>query len=210
MFFFKWVVTCLKKAFRGSLKAIVLAGYDDSTICNFFRRRGAQIGEDTHICTKSIGTPYLVRIGNHVWISYDVVFHSHDGGTWVLTEKYPHIDVFGAIIIEDNCIIGKGAQLLPNIRIGRNSIVGAGSVVISDVPPNSIVMGVPARPIGSLAKYEEKCLALWKEQIPPGMDPAKDNWFRSKKKYKRFKEHLINLYMNREKEPKENIEEPSS
>ncbi|GAI46775.1 unnamed protein product, partial [marine sediment metagenome] len=126
------------------------------------------IGENCDILVSSLGTePYLVRIGNHVFISPGVVFHTHDGGVWIFREEVPDIRVFGPIIIEDNCIIGQGAILLPNIRIGRNSIVGAGSVVISDVPPNSIVMGVPARAISSIHKYKERCITRWKEQKPP-------------------------------------------
>jgi acetyltransferase-like isoleucine patch superfamily enzyme len=206
MFFLKWLTTCVKKTFMQTLRTIVLAGFDDRTIYKYFRMRGAQIGEGCRIFTKSIGTPDLVRLGNHVWISFDVVFHHHDGGTWVFRDKYPNLDILGAIIIEDNCMIGRGVQLLPNIRIGRNSIVGAGSVVISDIPPNSIVMGVPARPIGSLVKYEARCLSKWKEQTPPGMDLTEKNWWLSKKKYRRFKEHLINLYLNHEDEIKENAD----
>lgn len=123
-----------------------------------------------------------------------------------LRDKNPNLDICGPIIIEDNCLIGVGAQLLPNIRIGRNSIVGAGSVVISDVPPNSIVMGVPARPISSLSKYEERCLAEWKEQSPPGVDTSAKDWWRSKENFNRFRRHLINLYMNRTKEEKGNAD----
>jgi len=200
VFLFTWIITSLQKAFKQTAKAILLAGYSDSTIYKYFRKRGATIGEDCVICVSSLGTPWLVSLGNHVWISKDVVFHSHDGGTWVLREKYPAIDIRGPIIIEDNCLIGKGVQLLPNIRIGRNSIVGAGSVVISDVPPNSIVMGIPARPAGSLAKYEERCLALWNEQIPPGIDKSVKNWWAKKPNIKRIRKHLLDLYMKKAKQ----------
>ena len=47
--------------------------------------------------------------------------------------------------IEDNVIIGAGAKVLGNITIGANSKIGANSVVIRDVPPNSTAVGVPAR-----------------------------------------------------------------
>jgi acetyltransferase-like isoleucine patch superfamily enzyme len=206
LFLLVWTITCLKKAFMQALKAIVLAGYNDKTICNFFRKRGAQIGEGCYICTKSIGVPWLVRIGNNVWISKDVIFHGHDGGTWVLRDKYPDLDVYGYVIIEDNCMIGRGVQLLPNIRIGRNSIVGAGSVVISDIPPNSIVLGIPARPISSFVKYEENCLAKWREQTPPGLNMSKKEWWRVKENKEKIRRHLTELYMNRAKEEKGNAD----
>jgi acetyltransferase-like isoleucine patch superfamily enzyme len=49
------------------------------------------------------------------------------------------------ITIEENCWIGAGTVILDGVRIGRNSVVGAGSVIAKDVPACSIVMGNPAR-----------------------------------------------------------------
>ena len=49
--------------------------------------------------------------------------------------------------VEDEVVIGSGAKLLGPIRIGRRSKVGANSVVISDVPPNSTVVGNPGHPV---------------------------------------------------------------
>lgn len=49
--------------------------------------------------------------------------------------------------IEDNVLISAGAKVLGSITIGKNSKIGAGSVVVSDVPPNSTVVGVPGRVI---------------------------------------------------------------
>lgn len=50
-------------------------------------------------------------------------------------------------IIEDNVEIGSNACILGDVRIGANSIIGAGAVVLSDVTPNSVVAGVPAKSI---------------------------------------------------------------
>lgn len=142
--------------------------YTPATIAEYLRKSGAQVGEGCYIIPKDVGTePYLVKIGNHVAIASGVAFITHDGGPWIFREEIPDIQVFGPIVIEDNCLIGQNAILFPNIRIGKNSIVAAGSVVISDVPPNTIVMGVPARPMGSVEKYKEKCLERWSAQRPP-------------------------------------------
>lgn len=46
--------------------------------------------------------------------------------------------------IGDNCFIGVGAVILPNVRIGSNAVVGANAVVTRDVPPNTVVAGSPA------------------------------------------------------------------
>ncbi len=49
------------------------------------------------------------------------------------------------IILKKGCKIGSGVTILPNIKVGENAIVGAGSVVTKDVKQNTKVMGVPAR-----------------------------------------------------------------
>lgn len=54
------------------------------------------------------------------------------------------------IIIEDDVWIASHAVILPGVRIGRNAVVGAGSIVTSDVPPHTIVAGNPAKPVRSL------------------------------------------------------------
>lgn len=51
------------------------------------------------------------------------------------------------VIVEDNVMVGANAVVLEGVRIGANSVVAAGAVVLSDVPPNSVVAGMPARVI---------------------------------------------------------------
>jgi acetyltransferase-like isoleucine patch superfamily enzyme len=145
---------------------LVRLRYSQWTVAEYYRKQGARIGENCRIEFISFGEePYLISIGNHVFIAPNVVLHTHDGGAWILRDEIPNIQILGKINIEDNCLIGANAHLLPNVRIGSNSIVGAGSVVITDVPPNSIVMGVPARIIGSTIKYEHQHVAVWNKQV---------------------------------------------
>lgn len=59
----------------------------------------------------------------------------------------------GLPIIGDNVVIGTHAQLIGNVKIGNNSIVGAGAIVTHDVPDNVVVVGNPARILKS-----NKCL----------------------------------------------------
>lgn len=49
------------------------------------------------------------------------------------------------IIIENNCWLGMGVVVCPGVKIGNGSVVGAGSVVTQDIPPYSVVVGVPAK-----------------------------------------------------------------
>jgi acetyltransferase-like isoleucine patch superfamily enzyme len=201
MSFLKSTYGLIKFAVQEIKRQIELAKYDRWNKVEYLRKSGAQIGEDCNIHPLSLGTePYLVKIGNHVTVAGGVTFITHDGGAWVLREQIPDIQVFGPIIIEDNCVIGQAAILCPNIRIGKNSIVGAGSVVISNVPENTVVMGVPARPIGSVEKYKEKCIAKWQEQRPPDIVIEPDrNWWNSKhynENREKLKRHLIDLFWN--------------
>jgi maltose O-acetyltransferase len=53
----------------------------------------------------------------------------------------------GKIVINDDAWIGAGSIILPGVTVGEGAVVGAGAVVTKDVPPFTVVVGVPARPI---------------------------------------------------------------
>lgn len=54
------------------------------------------------------------------------------------------------IVVKRNAWVGAGATILPGVTVGENSIVAAGAVVSRDVPPNTVVAGVPARVVKTL------------------------------------------------------------
>lgn len=190
-------------AFRGLAARIrysfEMRKYNNFTIAKHLRKQGSQIGEGCSISVKRLGAePYLVKIGDHVTIAPGVTFITHDGAVWIFREEIPDLQVFGPIIIEDNCVVGANAILFPNIRIGRNSIIGAGSVVITDVPPNTIAIGVPARPFGSVDKYKEKMVERWRIQRPPDMviEPGA-SWWTSRnfvENREKLRQHLLKIF----------------
>ena len=59
-------------------------------------------------------------------------------------------------VVRKGASIGSGATLLCNLSIGENAIVGAGSVVTRDVPPNTIVAGNPARVLRSIESQKKE------------------------------------------------------
>ena len=62
----------------------------------------------------------------------------------------------GCIEVMDNVFIGSNSTILPNVKIGPNALIAAGSVVTKDVPENSVVAGVPAKVIGKFDEYMNK------------------------------------------------------
>jgi len=147
---------------------------NEFTIENYFRRKGMKIGKGNRIYIRYFGTePYLIRIGNHCTITDGVKLITHDGAAWVFRQEMPELNVFGMIDIKDNCFIGMGSIIMPNVTIGPNSVVGAGAVVTRDVPPNTVVVGVPAQAVCSLAEYKEKCIKRWNSL---GLNGQRHTW----------------------------------
>jgi acetyltransferase-like isoleucine patch superfamily enzyme len=143
--------------------------YDDFTIAEYFREQGARIGVHCRILLRDLGSePYLIRIGDHCTIANGVSFITHDGAAWVFTQVLLSVQKFGTIEILDNCFIGQNAILMPDVRVGPNSVVGAGAVVTRHVSPNTVVAGCPARPICTLEEYKRKVLTTRQRQKPLG------------------------------------------
>lgn len=132
----------------------------DKMRINIARKWGVTIGENCRILTKSFGSePYLIKIGNHCKITSGVKFVTHDGGTWILRPNKDYLgSKFGTIVINDNCFIGIQSIIMPNVEIGPNSVVGAGSVVTRNIPPNCVYAGNPAKFICSYEEYLKKSM----------------------------------------------------
>ena len=58
------------------------------------------------------------------------------------------------VTIEDNCWIGAGATICPGVHIGENSVIGAGSVVVYDIPANSVAAGNPCKVIREIGEQD--------------------------------------------------------
>lgn len=102
--------------------------------------------------------PELIKFHNNVIVTSNVTFVTHDVFHLGLNKLDQGEFLYnrGCIEIMDNVFIGCNSTILPNIKIGPNVVIGAGSVITKDVPPNTVVAGNPARVIGTFDDYIKK------------------------------------------------------
>jgi UDP-2-acetamido-3-amino-2,3-dideoxy-glucuronate N-acetyltransferase len=118
---------------------------------------GARIGADCNICDHTfiendvvIGDRVTIKCGVQVWdgvVLEDDVFVGPNAT--FTNDPYPrsgqHLEKVARTLIRSGASIGANATVLPGLTIGERAMIGAGSVVTRDVPPDTIVMGNPAR-----------------------------------------------------------------
>lgn len=101
-----------------------------------------------------------IYLHNNIEIASGVKLIPHDAIHGVFNkmsdQDYEYKEYIAKIEIFDNVFIGANATILGGVSIGPNAIIGAGAVVNKDVPPNSIVGGVPAKVIGSFDDLMDK------------------------------------------------------
>ncbi len=113
---------------------------DDATIGS-----ANTIGDGSVICPGARVTTN-VRIGRHVHLNtnstvgHDSVLHDYAG-------VHPGANVAGDVTLGTAALIGTNASVNQGLRIGAGATVGAGAAVVRDVPPDTVVTGVPARPM---------------------------------------------------------------
>lgn len=100
--------------------------------------------------------PWLIKIGNNCHITDNCTFITHDGGTLILRNIVPDLEITQPIIIGDNTYIGANSTILFGSTVGNNCIIGACALVKGTFPSNSVIAGVPARVICSLDEYLAK------------------------------------------------------
>ena len=94
-----------------------------------------------------------VYIGNHVMFAPNVTITVT--GHPVHPALRPNGDQFSfPVIIEDYVWIGSNVTILPGVTIGKNSVIGAGSVVTKDIPPNVVAVGTPCRVLREITEQD--------------------------------------------------------
>lgn len=147
----------------------------DVKLSKFINLYGCEVGDETTIgafveIQKNATVGRRCKISSHTFICEGVsiednVFIGH--GVTFINDSYPRATTADGNLqteadwrvehtfIRKGASIGSGSTILSNVTIGENAIVGAGSVVIKDVPPNSIVVGNPAKFLRHVEQAQE-------------------------------------------------------
>ena len=154
----KKIKKCIKKCFCTTKQQTNIPVVKD---INYFRSLGVRIGDNCDFITPPdfSSEPYLIAIGDNTTISFDVAFVTHDASTRVIRhmpDGDPETVIYGTIEVGSNCFIGCRSTILPNVKIGDNSVIGACSLVNRDIPANVIAAGNPCKIICTLDEYREK------------------------------------------------------
>ena len=124
-----------------------------------------ELGEDSSVWYGAVlrGDTEPIRIGARSNIQDGTVVHTDDGFPTTVGDDVTvgHNVILHGCTIEDGCTIGMGAILLNGSRVGANSLVAAGALLPEgrEYPPDSLIMGVPARPVRELTDEERARVA---------------------------------------------------
>jgi carbonic anhydrase/acetyltransferase-like protein (isoleucine patch superfamily) len=97
-----------------------------------------------------------IEVGAYSNVQEGAVLHGDPGIPTILEDHVTigHRAVVHSAYVERGCLIGIGAILLNGVRVGAGSIIGAGCVVTKDVPPRSLMIGVPAKRMREVSEAE--------------------------------------------------------
>lgn len=117
---------------------------------------GVVFDKGCNIMTGSILTSDIT-IGIGVLINLNCTI-GHDSVLDDFVELCPGVHISGNCKIGSHSFIGTNSTLIPNVTIGKNVTIGAGSVVTTDIPDNSVAVGIPAKVIRNLEPLNEMYL----------------------------------------------------
>lgn len=139
------------------IKKIKLRFLKSSDEVKYWQTLGVSIGGGTKFYNVQLdyGHPWLISVGENCILTNCRIL-THDASTYSFLSR----SKIGLVNIGNNVFIGVNAVILPNVTIGDDVVVGAGSIVTRDIPNNSVVAGNPAKIICTYSEYVNKCNGL--------------------------------------------------
>lgn len=113
-----------------------------------------EFGKGVILCAGCILTANI-RIGNHVCVHINSTI-GHDAVLEDFSCIMPAVKISGNVVLKKGTYIGAGATLIPKVSVGEWTIIGAGTVVIKDVPDHIVAVGVPAKVVKSTSDHDSK------------------------------------------------------
>lgn len=148
----------------------VYACSNSSAFTRYLRKKGVRVGNNVRFyeiknITIDLTRPSLITIGDDVRITAGVKLLTHGADWHVLLNIYDDLLASsGPVTIEDNVFLGTNCIILKGVTIGRDSIVGAGSVVTRSTPPRSVIAGNPAKVLFDIDTYYAKRKACYVQE----------------------------------------------
>ncbi|MGM1065278.1 CatB-related O-acetyltransferase [Saccharothrix sp. Mg75] len=129
--------------------------YDDPEHATEFETRNVLYGYGTEklvigkFCALATGTRFIMAGANHLTTGVSTFPFTIFGGTWQdrTLDLLTGMETRGDTVVGNDVWFGYGSIVMPGVTIGDGAIVATGSVVVSDVPPYTVVGGNPARPV---------------------------------------------------------------
>jgi acetyltransferase-like isoleucine patch superfamily enzyme len=173
------VRTAVRRLLGGKRAAKPKASGGGASLIDEYRRMGVKIGKDCTIfrVTFDSNFPFLIEIGDEVQMSGGTTVLAHDASPSLFTGKAR----LGKVRIEGKTFVGQDCLILPGVTIGRGCIIGAGSVVSRDIPPDSVAAGSPAKRICSVEEYLARPLRKGLVELPYINPPREDPFFNEKR-----------------------------
>jgi len=142
----------------GLIKTVYLKYLQLFKPVKYAKKLGVHVGKNFHPFGKVYygSEPWIISIGDDVFLTSNTSFITHDGGTLIFRDKIPDLEITKPITIGNKVYIGVNSTILPGVTIGNNVVIGACSVVTKDIPTNCVAVGNPARVIKSTDEYLEK------------------------------------------------------
>lgn len=93
-----------------------------------------------------------IAIHDYTWVNLDCTI-GHDARLGAYSQLNPSVNISGHVTVGEGVEIGTGAIIIPGVEVGDGAVIGAAACVVRDVPPNTTVVGLPAKAIKELPPW---------------------------------------------------------